>query len=85
MKSQIGYSLEPHSADVRLIAAVQRHAGARCHESANLLHCYGLCAESYRQIVDQHDEAESRPALASLKQSEVNLRRFLWECRPDGN
>lgn len=82
MKSGISQTFVPHSTDLRLIAAVQRHAGARCHESANLLHCYGLCAESYRQAFDQHDEAGSQPALESLERSEVNLRKFLWECRP---
>lgn len=84
MKSRIACPFDPHAPDLRLIAAVQRYAGARCHESANLLHCYGLCAESYRQTVDQHDEGERRPALESLQRSEVNLRKFLWECRPVG-
>src|SRR3954466_15187352 len=32
--------------DTRLVAAVQRGAGARCHEAAGLLQQYYLCVES---------------------------------------
>ena len=33
-------ALDPFNVDVRLIAAVQTHAGARCHEAANVLGSY---------------------------------------------
>ena len=63
--------------DSKLVAAVQRLAGARCHRAANLLNCYGLCFEAYRQA----QEAEIAKATRELDDSEVNLRKFLFQCR----
>ena len=62
--------------DLRLIANVQAHAGAQCHEAAGLLFAYHLCAEVCRDaIATAH--APAADAQASLERAEAELRRFL--------
>lgn len=81
MQSNINQSLGSYNIDRQLIAAVQINAGARCHESANLLNCYQLCAQVYRDAIDCQDEEEVEWALKILQDSEVKLRMFLFQCR----
>ena len=61
----------------RLVAAVQTHAGARCHESANLLSNYYLSADVYRRRLGRGDPTAADAAWRTLKQAEVRLREFL--------
>lgn len=73
--------LGPYNVDRRLIAAVQVSAGAHCHTSANLLHCYQLSALAYDDAVACNDAEGARSMLESLNSAEVELRRFLGRCR----
>ena len=61
----------------RLVAAVQTHAGARCHETANLLSNYYLSADVYRRRLGRGDRTAADAAFQTLKQAEVRLRQFL--------
>jgi hypothetical protein len=80
----IASAWDPYNVDVRLVAAVQRNCGARCHEAANLLGCYSLCAEMHQRAVRGHDPKNARAARDLLENSEASLRKFLFECRwPD--
>jgi hypothetical protein len=64
--------------NTRLVAAVQSRAGARCHESANLLHTYYLCADVYRSRARRGDDAAAVDAAwQMLKRAEVRIREFL--------
>jgi hypothetical protein len=71
-----GDAFDPHAIDSRLVSAVQVNAGARCHEAANLLHCYGMASRAYELAACGDDGAAE-----DFKQSERALRRFLFECR----
>jgi hypothetical protein len=79
------YRLEPEfqpamlpAVNTRLVAAVQSRAGSRCHESANLLHTYYLCADVYRSRASRGGSpAAVDAAWRTLKQAEVRLREFL--------
>jgi hypothetical protein len=64
--------------DTRLIAAVQNRAGARCHESANLLHSYYMCADVYKSKLRQGNADASRAARLRFQESENRLREFLY-------
>jgi hypothetical protein len=78
-------ALSPFNIDVRLISAVQIHAGARCHEAANLLSCYRLWTELHRQAVAGRDVDEAQLSRQTLEDNEVKLRKFLFQCRcPQG-
>jgi hypothetical protein len=66
--------------DTRLVAAVQSGAGARCHEAANLLQSYLVCAEVYRMRLQRRKE-KAQEAWSTLQQAKVKLRKFLCECR----
>ena len=79
--SQQHPSLHPFNIDVRLIAAVQVHAGAHCHEAGDLLAAYELWAELHRQAVDAHHEDEARESRDVLCETEADLRRLLYQCR----
>jgi len=68
----------PYNVDRQLIAAVQIHAGARCHQAANLLHCYCLAALAYESAVKQGDAKMAEEMQAILQESEANLRKFLF-------
>jgi hypothetical protein len=63
----------------RLVAAVQTHAGARCHESANLLSNYYLSADVYRRRLGRGDRTAADAAWLTLKQAEIRLREFLTD------
>jgi hypothetical protein len=63
----------------RLVAAVQTHAGARCHETANLLSNYYLSADVYRRRLGRGDRTAADAAWRTLKQAEVRLREFLTD------
>lgn len=63
--------------NTRLVAAVQARAGARCHQSANLLSTYYLCADVYRMRMGRGDASSSAEAWRTLKQAEQRLREFL--------
>ncbi len=67
------------SLDTRLIAAVQIRAGARCHESAGLLHTYFLCAEVYREQFARGLARAGAATWTMLQRAELQLRRFLAE------
>jgi len=73
--------LDPFVIDARLVAAVQTHAGGRCHEAANLLTCYTIEAELHRRAVSERDPAGVREARQRLNEVEPDLRRLLRECR----
>ena len=81
MKHQISSSWGPCNTDWQLIADVQTHAGARCHESASLIQCYEFCAILYQESLGDNDSAETRELADDLQRSEAELRRFLWECQ----
>ena len=70
-----------HAIDGRLISAVQINAGARCHEAANLLNCYGLASQAYAMSVSREDGDAAARELKVLEESECALRRFLFRCR----
>jgi hypothetical protein len=74
-------ALKPYNVDVKLVSAVQIHAGARCHEAANLVGCYMLWAELHGEAVAGRDHGEAEFSRTTLDQSEVNLRKFLFQCR----
>lgn len=76
--------LGPFNLDRQLVAAVQCSAGARCHESANLLNCYYLWAKLYERAMEVKHDEEARGALKGVQDSEVNLRKFLFQCRVPG-
>ena len=63
--------------NTRLVAAVQTRSGARCHESANLLSAYYMCADVYRSRLGRGDVSAADAARQTLKQVEVRLREFL--------
>jgi hypothetical protein len=70
--------LSAFNLDLRLVAKVQAHAGAQCHEAAGLLFAYNLCADVLR---DAADASEARDARASLDRAERELRQFLARRR----
>jgi hypothetical protein len=74
-------ALSAYSVDLRLISAVQTHAGARCHEAAGLLSCYALWTELHRQAVAGRDVDEAQRSRKALEDGEAKLRRFLFQCR----
>jgi hypothetical protein len=74
-------ALDPFNIDVRLISAVQAHAGARCHEAANRLAAYTLWAEVNHRAVADRDRDEAEFSRHELERTEVDLRKFLFECR----
>ncbi len=84
MPSDFASPLGPLNIDIQLVAAVQCSAGARCHESANLLNSYQLWAQIYQRAMKSKDNEEARGALHMVQDSEVNLRKFLFQCRSPG-
>jgi hypothetical protein len=70
--------LSAFNLDRKLVANVQAHAGARCHEAAGLLFAYHLSAEVLR---DAGGTSEALEAQASLDRAERELRRFLARRR----
>ena len=80
MQSAVLSPLGPYNIDRHLVAKVQSSAGARCHESANLLNCYYLSAQVYQGALEHKDNEEAQWALKFLQDSEVNLRKFLFQC-----
>jgi hypothetical protein len=71
----------PFNVDLQLVAAVQTHAGARCHEAGTLLNCYTLWAELNQQAVRTHNVRDERASRTILEKTEVDLRRLLFQCR----
>jgi hypothetical protein len=65
--------------NTRLVAAVQTRAGARCHQSANLLSAYYLSADVYRKRCGRGDDAAASAAWRTFKQAEIQLRHFLTD------
>lgn len=74
-------SFDPFNVDVQLIAAVQAHAGARCHEAGNLLAAYELWTVLHRQAVAAQRADEARESRNILDATELDLRRLLYRCR----
>jgi hypothetical protein len=78
----------PFQFNTRLIAAVQTKAGARCHESANLVQAYYFRADVYRMQMRNKDAVAAEAARRSVQQAETQLRRFLtdlsWPCSLGG-
>jgi hypothetical protein len=68
--------------NTRLVAAVQTRSGARCHESAHLLHTYYMCADVYRKRLGRGAGADALDAARRrLQQVEVRMREFLtYSC-----
>jgi hypothetical protein len=81
MRSPSVSAFDPYNVDVMLVSAVQTHAGARCHEAANLLSYYTLCAELHRRAVDHQNADEAQSSRVLLEESEVELRKFLFQVR----
>ena len=81
MRSSIPCELCGNVIDSHLVADVQKHAGARCHEAANLLNCYTLLAELHRRAISTQDSEAARSAHDMITDAEVNLRKFLFQCR----
>jgi hypothetical protein len=69
--------------DTRLIAAVQSRAGARCHQSGNLLYSYYLCADVYRCRMKRGDAEASKAAWKRFLEIENRLREFLFNPYSD--
>jgi hypothetical protein len=69
--------------DTRLIAAVQSRAGARCHQSGNLLHSYYLCADLCRCRIKRGDAEASKAAWKRFLEIENRLREFLFNPCPE--
>ena len=76
----VGGGLRPQL-DTRLVAAVQRGAGARCHEAAGLLHQYYLCLETCWVDMDSPETGYTvTPASwAMLQRTKGQLRALV--CR----
>jgi hypothetical protein len=69
-----------HGMDTRLVGAVQAAAGARRHESGNLLQRYYFAA-CRRAGALGPETATGGEADSELHDAETALRRFLFECR----
>jgi hypothetical protein len=68
--------------DTRLIAAVQRGAGARCHEAANLLYAYYLWTDVVRQMAAAGETGpDADDARQQVQNAKVRLRAFLTAAR----
>lgn len=65
--------------DTRLVAAVQKRAGARVHEAAGLLHAYYLWVNLLSQAERVRDESMIQTASPAVSASRARLRRFLAE------
>jgi primosomal protein N'' len=63
--------------DARLLSTAQAVAGARCHESNNLLQSYYYAAHACGRLPAVEREA----ARQDLREAEAALRRFVSECR----
>jgi hypothetical protein len=69
--------------DTRLVAAVQRGAGANCHEAAGLLQQYYLCIENCWEDMDSPDTGYAVTAASSalLHRTKVQLRALISHNR----
>jgi hypothetical protein len=67
--------------DTRLIAAVQRSAGAHCHEAAGLLQHYEYVVRLGRAAEGGGNLATEQLARERVNAAEADLRRFLFRCR----
>jgi hypothetical protein len=70
--------LSQFNLDLRLVANVQAHAGAQCHEAAGLLFAYHLCVDLCRDAIGTPDALDAQ---ASLNRAEAELRQFLARRR----
>jgi hypothetical protein len=68
--------------DTRLVAAVQRHAGAKVHQATGLLNAYYLWASVHARAALQRDNGLANEALNQLANAETRLRRFLSGLGP---
>lgn len=84
MRSNVDSILQQHNTDNGLIAAVQSHAGARCHESASLLNAYHLSALAYQASMKRQDRETAMSMLEIFQEAERKLRAFLYQCRLPG-
>ncbi|MEZ0268090.1 MAG: hypothetical protein ACAI43_25480 [Phycisphaerae bacterium] len=69
----------PPVIDTRLVAAVQRGAGARCHEAAGLLQDYYLCVDNCAQdtVSPETGGAVTASSWKMLMTAKARLRAFL--------
>jgi hypothetical protein len=69
--------------DTRLVAAVQRGAGANCHEAAGLLQQYYLCVENCWEDMDSPDTGYAVTAASRelLHRTKVQLRALISHNR----
>jgi hypothetical protein len=63
--------------DTRLIAAVQRRAGASSHQAAGLLQAYYYGVTLYRRLSAGPDAAAADEARRQVLAAKVRLRQFL--------
>ena len=65
--------------DTRLVAAIQRGAGARCHEAAGLLQQYYFCVENCRAELARADTGYtvSDASWAMLQRTKAQLRALV--------
>ena len=63
--------------DTRLVAAVQRNAGAKVHEASGLLNAYYLWASVHARAAWEQDAKLANEALDQLTGARARLRRFL--------
>ena len=63
--------------DTRLVAAVQRNAGAKVHEAAGLLNAYYLWTSVHARAGWQQDAKLVSEAFEQLTVAKARLRRFL--------
>jgi hypothetical protein len=76
MQTAIPSPLHSFNVDVQLIARIQTHAGARCHEASNLLNCYTLWAELNHRAVRAYDARNEHVSREILEKTEVDLHNL---------
>lgn len=71
-----------YSVDSRLIAAVEKFAGARCHKAASLIFSYRLFAYLSQDVARGADMVADRERrMRCLEYAETSLRQFLSDCQ----
>jgi hypothetical protein len=71
--------------DTRLVAKVQRLAGASVHETASALQSYVVWAHVLASAERAGDARAARGARAEFRDAEEHVRRLLWKLVTRGN
>jgi hypothetical protein len=74
-------SESPPLLDSYLIAQVEQHCAAHCHEAANLVGAYTLSFAAYDRAQRNMDYQKLASSRELIEQAETNLRRFLFKTR----